>query len=226
MAGGFFTKQADFLTAAYLNDVNDAVVGGQIQSVPTSVPATQGIQTLPGDRIILDDATAYALSDTVNVGTLYGGIYMYVQYSTTTRSAVVGGAAFFRAADVGNLAPTSPLTTSYVAYGDAQPSTTVPTLFLGVFISAPTLNYYCWVQIEGVATCLFDSSLTSTAAGSVVSVKISASVASTFDCGAFASTYAQGNANIVVAATVGTAIALPATSTKSTVSIWRGFGRI
>ena len=39
-AGGWFTKQADFLTAANLNDVNDVTVGGQIQSVPSAVPAS------------------------------------------------------------------------------------------------------------------------------------------------------------------------------------------
>src|ERR1700676_698809 len=100
MAGGWFTKQADFLTARYLNDVNDATLGGQIQSVPAGVPASQGIQTQPGDRIVLDDATALALSDTA-IGTLWGGIYEYVQSkAASTAAPAVGIAAFFLAADV------------------------------------------------------------------------------------------------------------------------------
>ena len=33
---GTFTKQATYLGAKYLNDVNDSVVGGQIQTVPSS----------------------------------------------------------------------------------------------------------------------------------------------------------------------------------------------
>jgi hypothetical protein len=218
MAGGWFTKQGDFLTAAYLNDVNDVTVGGQIQYVPTNVTASQGIQTQPGDRIILDDATASALSDTT-IGTLYGGMYMYVQSTYTTQIPVLGAAAFYKAADVGNLAPTSPNTTSYVAYSDAQPTTAIPSYFLGVYINVITKNNYGWIQIGGMATCLFDSALTATAAGNWVSVKVSSSVASCFDCGAVVGV-------VTLSALVGTAVGLPATSTASKVSIWRGFGRL
>ena len=99
MAGGMLTKQADQLTAKYLIDVNDSVSGGIIVSVPAGAPAVNYSATQPGDRIVLDDATAKALSDT-GVGTLYGGVYMYVQYKTTTRPAAVGGIAFFKAADI------------------------------------------------------------------------------------------------------------------------------
>lgn len=218
MAGGWFVKQADYLNAAYLNDVNDQTVGGQIQSVPSNVPATQGQQTQPGDRIILDDAAAYALSDTT-IGTLYGGIYMYVQSTYTTTAPALGQAAFFKAADVGNLLPTSPNTTAYVVYGDAQPTTAVPTYFVGVYINAITKNYYGWVQIQGMASCLFDSALTATAAGNWVSVKVSSAVPSCFDCGA-----APGV--VTLSALVGTAVGLPAVSTVSKVAIWRGFGRL
>jgi hypothetical protein len=218
MAGGWFTKQADFLTAAYLNDVNDQTVGGQIQSVPSAVPATQGIQTLPGDRIILDDATAYALSDTT-VGTLYGGIYCYVQSTYTTQAPVVGGIAFFKAADIGNLTPTSPLTTSYVAYGDAQPLTTVPTYVFGIWINVLTKSYYGWIQIAGVASVLFDSAVTANVTGNWVSAKVSASVASTADVGAVVGV-------ITIAAILGVSVGTVTTSTVSKVSLLRGFGRL
>jgi hypothetical protein len=221
MAGGWFTKQGDFLTAAYLNDVNDQTVGGQIQSVPTAVPASQGIQTLPGDRIILDDATAYALSDTT-VGTLYGGIYCYVQYGTTTRAAAVGGIAFFRAADVGNLAPTSPFTTSYVAYGDAQPTTTTPSYIFGVFINVPTANYYCWIQVAGVASVLFDSTVTSTVAGTgIVIAKAAAAVASTAD-----NTTTTTYTILMTTSMVGVAIGTTATSTVAKVAMLRAISRL
>jgi len=215
MAGGWFTKQADFLTAAYLNDVNDSAVGGQIQSVPTAVPATQGIQTLPGDRIILDDVTAAALSDTT-IGTLYGGIYMYVQATWTTTAAALGQAGFYKVADIGST--TAP--NSYIAYGDAQPTTAIPTYFLGVFISAPTKGNYCWIQIQGMASGLFDSTLAGTvAAGNWVSVKVSSIVPSCFDVGAAVGV-------VTLSALVGTAAGLPATSTLSKIAIWRGFGRL
>ena len=93
MAGGMLTKQADQLSARFLNDVNDLVVGGAPVSVPAGAPSAAISATQPGDRIVLDDATAKALSDT-GVGTLYGGVYMYVQYKTTTRPAAVGGIAY------------------------------------------------------------------------------------------------------------------------------------
>jgi len=218
MAGGWFTKQADFLTAANLNDVNDQTVGGQIQSVPTAVPATQGNQTLPGDRIILDDATAYALSDTT-VGTLYGGIYCYVQATYTTQAPVVGAIAFLKATDVGNLLPTSPATTSYVAYGDAQPSTSVPTYVFGVWINVLTKNYYGWIQIAGVASVLFDSTVTATTAGSMVIAKASSVVPSCADNGA-AITQATWAAHL------GVSLGTVTTSAASKVALLRGFGRL
>jgi hypothetical protein len=214
MAGGWFTKQADFLTAAYLNDVNDLTLGGQIQSVPTAVPATQGIQTLPGDRIILDDATAYALSDTV-IGTLYGGIYMYVQATYTTTAPVVGGIGFFKTADIGST--TAP--NSYIAYGDAQPSTTVPSYVLGIFINAITKAYYGWIQIAGVATVLFDSTVTATTTGYMVVAKSAAAVPSTADQGVAIT-------QLTWCAQIGVSLATVVTSTLSKVSMLRGFGRL
>lgn len=171
MAGGFLTKQADFLTAKYLNDVNDASSGGVIVSVPSGAPTVAVSQTQPGDRIVLDDATALALSDTA-IGTLYGGIYMYLQYKTTTRAAVVGGIAFFKQADVG---------TAYICYGDAQPATATPSFIAGIFINALTANNFGWIQIAGVASVLFDSSVTATTVGSMVAAKVSSTVASTAD---------------------------------------------
>ncbi len=66
MAGGMFTKQADYLSARFLNDVNDTTVGGVLTTAPSGLGATQWQQTLPGDRIVLDDATrrrALAVAD-------------------------------------------------------------------------------------------------------------------------------------------------------------------
>src|ERR1700675_2700167 len=97
MAGGMLTKQADMLTAKFLNDVNDAAAGGAIVSVPAGAPSIAYSQTKPGDRIVLDDASALALSDTV-IGTLLGGVYMY--YGTVAapvRNPARGTVAFFRA---------------------------------------------------------------------------------------------------------------------------------
>jgi hypothetical protein len=213
MAGGMLTKQADFRTSFYLNDVNDSVAGGAVVSVPAGAPAPASSQTLPGDRIVLDDATASALSDTTLQGTLYGGVYQYVQVSQTTRAPVRGGVVFFKQADIG---------VQYVAYTDAQPSTTVPTYIAGILIGTPTSGNYAWIQVAGAASVLFDNfSLTSAAAGNWVSAKVSANVASTADVGAVVGV-------VTIAALLGVAVGLPTSAVVSTVMLTRGLfcGRI
>jgi hypothetical protein len=199
------TKQADLLSARYLNDVNDQVSGGQMVSVPPGAASPMASQTQPGDRIVLDDATAMGLSD-ANVGTLYGGVYMYYQFQTTTRAAVRGGIVFFKAADIG---------VQYVVYGDAQPTTAIPTYIAGILINALTANYYGWIQVAGAASVLFDSALTATAAGNWVTAKVSAAVASTADSGAAAGV-------VTLAALLGVGVGLPAVSTVSLVMLTRG----
>lgn len=217
---GTFTKQATWLSARYLNDVNDVTAQGAINSVPSGVTATQANQTLPGDRIIFDDAAALAVSDTT-VGTLYGGIYMYVQATWTTTAAAVGGVAFLKAADVGATTNTSPQTTNYQVYGDAQPSTSVPSYVMGIFINAVTKNQYCWIQIAGMATVLFTATPTNTNAGHMV-------VATQNAAGASLSTADNGVtiSELTFACQIGVSYAAVTTSGKSLVSILRGFGRL
>jgi len=77
-----WSKQPFYLGAGKLNDVNDAVIGGQLTTVPNGNGANQGQQTLPGDHAVLDETTALALSDTA-VGTLHGGYFQYVQLDPT-----------------------------------------------------------------------------------------------------------------------------------------------
>jgi hypothetical protein len=212
-AAGMFTKQADQLTARFLNDVNDSVSGGAIVSLPSGVSSPAVSATQPGDRIILDDATALALSDT-SVGTLYGGIYEYVQtLSSSTAAPAVGTAAFFRSGDIGGATP-------YMVTADAQPTTAVPTYFQGVFINAITKGNFGWIQVAGIASCLFDSAVTAAAAGNSVSVKVSAAVASTFDVGVSVASA------LLYASMVGVAVTLPATSTISKVAITRFISRL
>ena len=213
MAGGYFTKQADYRNAKFLNDVNDAVLGGQISTLPSGF--TQYQQTLPGDRICLDDATALALSDTA-VGSLFGGIYMYVlTLSSATANPAVGTIAFFTAASISTTAP------SYTVSSDPQPTTTNPGYVCGIFINALTKGNYGWIQIMGVASVLFDSTtLTATTAGGWVFAKASATTAGTADLltGAASGTHlAQG---------IGVAIGAAASSTISKVGMIRAFARI
>lgn len=221
MAGGNLVKQADFLTAKFLNDVNDAAAGGVILSVPAGAPSPSVSQTIAGDRIVLDDTTALALSDTA-VGTLYGGIYMYVgTLSTSTASPARGTVAFYRAADL-----PSAVSGLYQVSADAQATAAIPTLIAGVFINAITKGNWGWIQIGGVASCLFDSTITAAAVGNPVTVKVSPTVASTFDVGVPSAATLAG-AIATVSTQFGVAIVLPVLSTITAVLITRSpFSRI
>jgi len=210
MAGGMLTKQADFLTAKKLNDVNDASSGGVIVSLPSGVPAPQVSQTIPGDRIVLDDATALAISDTA-VGTLYGGVYMYVGTTLAPTAAPARGKfAFWLAANLPNGA--TPL---YTVTSDAQPTTAIPGYIAGVFINAVTAGSFGWIQVAGVASVAFDSSLTASASATTVSAKVSPGLPSTADAGVALST-------TTLSFVLGVAIGSPISSTISGVIITRG----
>jgi hypothetical protein len=215
MAGGMLTKQADMLTAKYLNDVNDSAAGGALVSVPVGAPQVASSATLPGDKIVLDDITAKALSDTI-IGTLLGGVYMYVQVVSATRPTARGGIVFFKQADLG---------ANYIAYTDAQPTTAIPTYIAGILISAPTAGNWAWIQVAGGASVLFDNfSLSSVTAGYMVSAKISPNQ-TTGGCPAdVGATVSQ----ITVAALIGVAVGLPTSAVISTVMMTRGLfcGRI
>jgi len=148
--------------------VNDAAQGGSISTVPAGLLASQGQQNIPGDRIILDDATALALSDTA-VGTLYGGVYEYIlSKAASTAAPAVGVPAFFLAADV-----TSTTGLNYEVTPDAAPTAAIPTFFQGVYINALTKGNFGWIQILGTAAITYQATVTGTAAGGDVSVGIS-----------------------------------------------------
>lgn len=219
MAGGQLVKQAVSLSAKFLNDVNDSVAGGNLVSLPSGVPVPPSSQTIPGDRIVLDDATALALSDTA-VGTLFGGVYQYVGFLTgSTGAAAVGGVAFYRS----NELPAG-ATQAYTVTADPQPATTTPTYVAGIFINVITKGNFGWIQVAGVASVLFGAALTATLAGT--NVFASQTTAGTADAGV-AAAYAgpvttTGSIAAAIAAHIGTAIGLPAVGTVSKVIITRG----
>jgi len=208
-----FTKPPFYLSAKYLNDVNDALQGGQLTSMPTGFQQFQ--QNVPGDRIILDDATALALSDTA-IGTLWGGIYMYVNTLSSGGTPAVGTLAYFTGANVGSASP------AYQVTSTAQPTTLVPTQVLGVFINVITAGNLGWIQVAGVAGVLIDSTAAAVTSGGTVIAKASAVVASTSD------NLTSGTAvtALIAGSILGISLATVTTSTVVKVSITRGIGRI
>jgi hypothetical protein len=177
------------------------------------VTGPQVSATQAGDAIIVDDLTALALSDTT-VGTLFGGVYMYMGTLAAAAAAPARGTcAFYRAADL----PTA-VSQLYQVTSDVQPTTTIPTFIAGVFINAVTKGNFGWIQTAGICSCLFDSAITASAVGNTVTPKQSAAVASTFDVGFPLAASAAGA--IVAASIVGVAIVLPVVSTITTV-LWQ-----
>lgn len=133
----------------YLNGGNgDSVVGGAITSVPSAVGANQGIQDVPGDRIIFGQADALALSNTT-VGTLYGGLYQYVRTkSTSTASFLISRLVYWDNAVNYNL---------YQVTADE-----VAGMIAGVLINALTKGYSWWIQVAGIVDIMFKTSITGT----------------------------------------------------------------
>lgn len=141
-----WVKPPMYMNARRLNDINDSVLQGQIQTVPggTATGCNQGIQDLPGDRLVLSTADALALSDTT-VGTLFSGMYQYVQTtSTSTASPTRGLLAFWNTALESTGSP-------YIVTGDESQAQGVG-LRQGVFVNSITKGNWGFTQILGKAS--------------------------------------------------------------------------
>ncbi len=151
-----WTKQPQQLNQQrYMNSgTGDSVQGGLITSVPSGVAANQGIQDVPGDRMVLGHADARALSNS-SVGYLYGGLYQYVATrSDATASNLRGCLAFWY------LNPTTPTPNNYNNYvvtGDE-----VTQSIAGVFINAIAKGYFWWIQVAGFVSVQFKGTITGT----------------------------------------------------------------
>lgn len=161
MPSNQFSKQPQQISSAfggYLNGGHgDSVVGGAISGVPASIGATQGIQDIPGDRLVLGMSDALAMSNTT-VGTLYGGVYQYItMLSTSVLSAVIGAACFWVTA-------TGTATSdSYTVTAD-ETQAEGANYKAGVFINVITKGYSAYIQIAGMVNALFTTPLTGTGA--------------------------------------------------------------
>jgi hypothetical protein len=152
------TKQLQFLPAKKFNSgTGDSTVGGLITGLPSNVAASQDNQTLLGDRIVFGAADALAMSDT-SIGTLYGGIYQYVQtYSGSTGTPTLHRLAFIYPTDMSVAGSAYPGLDALMVVTPDELSATLafPGITLGVFINTLTKGNAWWVQIAGKTTCLY-----------------------------------------------------------------------
>lgn len=167
------------VTTGFLNTQDDPVPGLSAQG--TTATSQQFLGQL-GAMMQLNHEAALALSKT-SIGTLYAGRYQYVKFKAGTTAAPAKGlAAFWDDLD------------DYVVTPDA-PATNVG--FAGVILSANTKGNYGWIQVDGLATCKFKSTVTKSgaAAGDLV---VMTTTANTFDVLADATALTSINAKLAV----------------------------
>lgn len=164
MAAGRFSKQGAPFLLGRLNANNNGdlpVIGGSLTVAPSGLSASQFIQNLPGDRIILDPLTATAYSNNT-VGNLYTGTYRYIVTQNSASAPTINHAAFwFCNNNTG--AATAAQDGLYAVTSDEAANHTV-SLFAGVFINNITKTNMGWIQESGKATVKMATAITGTPA--------------------------------------------------------------
>ena len=140
---------------ARLNKADDAAIG---QSVSSGTGAQRFLGQL-GAKLYLGPSEVRYDSAT---GTLYGGIYQYVQTKAASTIAPARGLLCYWVAATPS---------SYVVTPDDQGGTAD---IAGVYLNAPTKGNYCWIQIAGVASVKCIASLTRTAGIGDVGIAVAA----------------------------------------------------
>lgn len=141
------------ISTGRLNTVNDAVIGGQAKLAGTSAFAG-----MLGARYALSQVNA-SLFSAPAVGTLYNGIYQYVQLHEDALDPAVGQGAFWKMDEaVGG----------FIITTDPTAPTPDGTNFAGVFIGTPTPGNYCWICVEGLVAVQLIASVTDTTIGSAL----------------------------------------------------------
>lgn len=155
MAGGRFSKQADWFSGKLNANYSDATIGGTLTTAPSGLTASQFQQTLPGDRVILSPSDALANSN--NNQNLYTGTYRYVaSKNNSSSSPTVGHGAFWVDVTNANNVTTDAL---YQVQSDEAANFGV-VQFAGVFINNMTKGNYWWIQESGKALCSFRNAIT------------------------------------------------------------------
>jgi hypothetical protein len=190
-----FPSLIERVAARFLNDVNDAAIGGS--SPPLLISQPVGGQL--GDHAYLSAAQALQLSDPA-VGTLYEGLYQYVQMdpAAVATGTVRGGLVFWK--DFEN----------YIVSIDA-PAVSNLSLCAGVALNVVAKGNYGWIQTAGKASVLFAAVVTDATAGDLVIVDQTP--------GKVANTIADATAMLgkLNRSAIGTAITAPANNTVSLV---------
>lgn len=195
-------NQIERMVSSQLNLANDVLPG---QSVASGTGQAQygGVR---GNRIALgpDEIRFNAAT-----GTLFGGIYQYVQTNAGSAASPARGAIAFRDLSVAE--------NTFTVNADPKPSAAVPTLVAGIFLNAITKGNFGWIQLGGRASVLFGAAFTGVAAAGV-NVFASASTAGSADLGV-AAAYTVASLQNAIAGNLGIAETTPVASTISVVQL-------
>jgi len=142
----------------YINAINDSVPGGVITTVPNN-QAGQGQQSLPGDHVVFDDATAQGISKT-SVGTVYGGYFQYVTLDSAASTLYLGQALYWKLTS-----------NTQGVYCVTNVQTGNRPAFAGVVLNPTwTAGNWSWIQNLGRATMLVDAASGAVSPGSSMSL--------------------------------------------------------
>lgn len=225
MASGRFSKQAVW-RGPLLNSANavDTQIAGAINTAPTGLYATQYTATLPGDRIILSPADAYAWSNN-NVGNLYTGTYRYVSMrNNSTSSPIRARAAFWDNVGYGNNNTATVATDELYQVTSDEAANIGVALMAGVYVNNVAVNnngnFYWWIQESGKATCAFGAAGIAYAIGQGVYL---AALGANNNQGLFTSANSAGNTGAIndtqMVRFVGIAETLPVANNTSIVDL-------
>ena len=144
------TQQISRVPTALLNTVNDQYPGGQQSLSGANIYAAQ-----KGARMWLDGNTGGVKYDSVNVGTLYGGVFQYVQfYASESAAAAIGRPVAWAYDQVTVAADVYKAFQSYIVTTDTNSALRTGRT-AGVALCVVTAGYYGWIQTKGVAPVLY-----------------------------------------------------------------------
>lgn len=150
---GILDPQDAHIPLRLLNDVNDPSPGQVLTSPSGSIVQPYFGQV--GKRLVCTAAMAATLSDTA-VGTLFEGIYQYVnsRSATPTNTPIRGGTTYWD--DYENYIVSFDPGGNNGSGGSIQLATSDNTgNFAGILLSAPTVGNYFYIQIAGKASVRF-----------------------------------------------------------------------
>lgn len=195
----FGANQAPRITALYLNDVNDPAAGVPLASPSGSIVQAYGGQI--GAKLTIGPGEATRLSDSA-VGTLFEGVYQYVQFLGSMTATPTRGMICFWS-DRANKVITCDVTAATQGK------------IAGVVLNSVTKGNWGFIQISGSASVQFKSTITKSTPANGDLVIVDQTPSSSADVLADAT----GLTSVTAKAIVGVADVVPVNNTITSVTL-------